>query len=200
MQVLNGSNNVDCTAPIDPPSFKIQRPSSGGDLPQFRRVYSNTLTMFVDNDVEGGNLGPYADRPRVFPSMRSKVHTPLIFWILMGINVRVLLILLLLGLGAIFYVGAKTSPIIVFVFSICIISFLFSIYLTKWVLTKDEGPSERVQINTTSHGLLNGDTIVISFVYCKRKPVSMLGCTNIQSPIVHTICGVRALSAITSEC
>ncbi|KAK7841125.1 pyrophosphate-energized membrane proton pump 2 [Quercus suber] len=102
--------------------------------------------MFVDNDVEGGNLGPYADRPRVFPSMRSKVHTPLIFWILMGINVRVLLILLLLGLGAIFYVGAKTSPIIVFVFSICIISFLFSIYLTKWVLTKDEGPSERVQV------------------------------------------------------
>ena len=59
-------------------SFKIQRPSSGGDLPQFRRVNSNTLTMFMDNDVEGGNLGPYADRPRVFPSMRSKVHTPLV--------------------------------------------------------------------------------------------------------------------------
>nr|POE57638.1 pyrophosphate-energized membrane proton pump 2 [Quercus suber] len=93
------------TAPIDPPcqgSFKIQRPSSGGDLPQFRRVNSNTLTMFVDNDVDGGNLGPYADRPRIFPNMRSKVHTPLIFRILMGINVRVLLMLLLLGLGAIF--------------------------------------------------------------------------------------------------
>ncbi|KAL0012905.1 hypothetical protein SO802_008013 [Lithocarpus litseifolius] len=138
------------TAPIDPPyqrSFKIQRPSSGGDLPQFRRVNSNTLTMFMDNDVEEGNLGPYADRPRVFPNMRSKVHTPLIFWILMGINVHVLLVFLLLGLGAIFYVGAKTSPIIVFVFSICVISFLFSIHLTKWVLAKDEGPPEMVQIN-----------------------------------------------------
>lgn len=65
----------------------------------------------------------------------------------MGINVRVLLILLLLGLGAIFYVGAKTSPIIVFVFSIGIISFLFSIYLTKWVLAKDEGPPEMVQVH-----------------------------------------------------
>ncbi|KAK7850558.1 pyrophosphate-energized membrane proton pump 2, partial [Quercus suber] len=62
-------------------------------------------------------------------------------------NVRVLLILLLLGLGAIFYVGAKTSPIIVFVFFICIISFLFSIYLTKWVLAKDEGPPKMVQVH-----------------------------------------------------
>ncbi|XP_065625563.1 pyrophosphate-energized membrane proton pump 2-like isoform X2 [Quercus suber] len=106
--------------------------------------------MFMDNDVEGGNLGPYADRPRVFPSMRSKVHTPLIFRILMGINVRVLLVFLLLGLGAIFYVGAKTSPIIVFVFSICIMSFLFSIYLTKWVLAKDEGPPEMVQSSRSS--------------------------------------------------
>ena len=32
----------------------------------------------MDNDVEGGNLGPYADRPRVFPNMRGKVHTPLV--------------------------------------------------------------------------------------------------------------------------
>ena len=65
----------------------------------------------------------------------------------MGINVRVLLVFLLLGLGAIFYVGAKTYPIIVFVFSICIISFLFSIYLTKWVLAKDEEPPEMVQVH-----------------------------------------------------
>lgn len=65
---------------------------------------------------------------------------------LLGINVRVLLILLLLGLGAIFYVGARTSPIIVFVFSVCILSFLVAIYLTKWVLAKDEGPPEMVQV------------------------------------------------------
>lgn len=64
----------------------------------------------------------------------------------MGINARVLFVLLLLGLGVVFYVGASTSPIIVFVFSICILSFLLSTYLTKWVLSKDEGPPEMVQV------------------------------------------------------
>lgn len=69
-----------------------------------------------------------------------------IFRILMRMNVRVVFILVLLGLGAVFYVGARTSPIIVFVFTVCIISFLISIYLTKWVLSKDEGPPEMVQV------------------------------------------------------
>ncbi|KAH7866830.1 hypothetical protein Vadar_025555 [Vaccinium darrowii] len=101
----------------------------------------------MDDEMEGGKLGPYQDRPRTFPNMRSKPYTPLIFRILMRINVRVLFILALLGLGAVFYVGARTSPIIVFVFTVCIISFLISIYLTKWVLSKDEGPPEMVQIS-----------------------------------------------------
>ncbi|KAL8489151.1 hypothetical protein ACS0TY_025156 [Phlomoides rotata] len=65
----------------------------------------------------------------------------------MRINTRVLLVLLLCGLGALFYIGASTSPIIVFVYSVCIISFLVSIYLTKWVLSKDEGPPEMVEIS-----------------------------------------------------
>lgn len=65
----------------------------------------------------------------------------------MGINVRVLLILLLLVFGGVFYIGAKTSPVIVFVFSVCIISFLLSTHLTRWVLSKDEGPPEMVQIS-----------------------------------------------------
>lgn len=69
-----------------------------------------------------------------------------IFRLLMRINIRVLLVLLLFGLGALFYIGASTSPIIVFVYSVCIISFLVSIYLTKWVLSKDEGPPEMVQV------------------------------------------------------
>jgi hypothetical protein len=69
-----------------------------------------------------------------------------IFRILLGINVRVLLVLQLLGFGVVFYIGARTSPIIVLVLSVCIISFLFSIYLTKWVLSKDEGPPEMVQV------------------------------------------------------
>ncbi|KAG8490954.1 hypothetical protein CXB51_014086 [Gossypium anomalum] len=162
------------------------RPSSGGDLPQTgeysfpvaRRVNSASAMMMGD-DVENGNLGPYLDRPRTFPNMRSKPYTPLefvpilhlllqelfegylgetahsnisfldqlIFRILRGINVRVLVILLFLGFGYVFYIGASTSPIIVFVFSVCIVSFLLSIYLTKWVLSKDEGPPEMAQIS-----------------------------------------------------
>jgi len=69
-----------------------------------------------------------------------------IFRILLAINVRVLFILLLLAFGAIFYMGASTSPIIVFVITICILSFLVAIYLMKWVLAKDEGPPEMVQV------------------------------------------------------
>lgn len=135
--------------------FKIQRPSSGGDLPQIggfnpfpvARRLNSSHAIAMDDEMEGGKLGPYQDRPRTFPNMRSKPYTPLIFRILMRINVRVLFILALLGLGAVFYVGARTSPIIVFVFTVCIISFLISIYLTKWVLSKDEGPPEMVQIS-----------------------------------------------------
>ncbi|CAL5210448.1 unnamed protein product [Lathyrus oleraceus] len=100
----------------------------------------------MDEDMESGALGSYHDRPRTFPNMRTKAYTPLLFRILLGINVRVLVVLLLLGFGAIFYVGARTSPIIVFVISVCILSFLVAIYLMKWVLAKDEGPPEMVQI------------------------------------------------------
>ncbi|XP_021819880.1 pyrophosphate-energized membrane proton pump 2 [Prunus avium] len=101
----------------------------------------------MDVDVEDGNLGPYQDRPRTFPNMRGKSYNPLIFRILMRINVRVLFVILLLALGVVFYIGASTSPIIVFVFSICIISFLVSLYLARWVLAKDEGPPEMGQIS-----------------------------------------------------
>lgn len=136
-------------------NFKIQRPGSGGDLPQSgefipfpvaRRVNS-FQSVAMDDDMEGGNLGSYQERPRTFPNMRSKPYTPLIFRLLMRINSRVLLVLLLFGLGALFYIGASTSPTIVFVYSVCIISFLVSIYLAKWVLSKDEGPPEMVQIS-----------------------------------------------------
>lgn len=67
----------------------------------------------------------------------------------MGINVRVLFFLLLLGVGAIFYVGIRTSPIIVFVLSVCTISLFFAVYLTKWVLAKDEGPPEMAEVYIT---------------------------------------------------
>lgn len=80
-----------------------------------------------------------------------------IFRIFMGINVRVLFVLLLLGLGAVFYVGARTSPILVFVFSVCIISFLLSVYLTKWVLAKDEGPPEMAQVHFSIYFISNSN-------------------------------------------
>lgn len=138
---------------FDKREFKIQRPGSGGDLPPQGGEYSpfpvvrrvnSTHTIMMDEDIM--ETGTYHDRPRTFPNMRSKPYTPLIFRILLGINVRVLFILLLLGFGAIFYMGASTSPIIVFVITICILSFLVAIYLMKWVLAKDEGPPEMVQI------------------------------------------------------
>ncbi|PNY11766.1 pyrophosphate-energized membrane proton pump 3-like protein, partial [Trifolium pratense] len=129
------------------------RPGSGGDLPQgggeynpypiARRVNSSHTIMMDSADMESGS---YHDRLRTFPNMRAKPYTPLVFRILLGINVRVLFLLLLLSFGAIFYMGAKTSPIIVFVISICILSFFVAIYLMKWVLAKDEGPPEMVQI------------------------------------------------------
>ncbi|TYH66893.1 hypothetical protein ES332_D06G153400v1 [Gossypium tomentosum] len=65
--------------------------------------------MMMGDDVENGNLGPYLDRPRTFPNMRSKPYTPLIFRILRGINVRVLVILLFLGFGYVFYIGISEA-------------------------------------------------------------------------------------------
>ncbi|KAL8507542.1 hypothetical protein ACS0TY_018183 [Phlomoides rotata] len=85
--------------------------------------------------------------PSNFLSSADPMKVLRIFRLLMRINTRVLLVLLLCGLGALFYIGASTSPIIVFVYSVCIISFLVSIYLTKWVLSKDEGPPEMVEIS-----------------------------------------------------
>ncbi|KAM1016590.1 hypothetical protein ACFX15_045413 [Malus domestica] len=130
-------------------------PGSGGDLPQggeyspfpVAQKVNSIHSMVMDVDVEGGNLGPYQDRPRTFPNMRGKSYNPLIFRILMRINVRVRFVILLIALGVVFYIGASTSPIIVFVFAICIISFLVSMHLAKWVLAKDEGPLEMGQIS-----------------------------------------------------
>ncbi|XP_024979759.1 pyrophosphate-energized membrane proton pump 3 isoform X3 [Cynara cardunculus var. scolymus] len=138
-----------------------------------------TLIFFgavaMDDAMETGNLAPYQERPRTFPNMRSKPSTPLIFRILMRMNVRLLFVLLFLGFGAIFYIGASTSPIIVFVFSVCIISFLLSIYLTKWVLAKDEGPPEMGQISDairdgaegffkTQYGTISKMALLLAFV------------------------------------
>nr|CAD1819012.1 unnamed protein product [Ananas comosus var. bracteatus] len=100
----------------------------------------------MDDDMENG-AGTYQERPRTFPAVRSKSHTPWIFQMLTRINARVLFVLLMLIFVVVFYIGASASPIIVFVFTICIISLFFSVFLTKWVLAKDEGPPEMSQIS-----------------------------------------------------
>ena len=46
-------------------------------FPVARKVNS-FHSMVMDVDVEGGNLGPYQDRPRTFPNMRGKSYNPLV--------------------------------------------------------------------------------------------------------------------------
>ncbi|KAH9622395.1 hypothetical protein KSS87_007578 [Heliosperma pusillum] len=127
------------------------------------------------DDMESGSLGSYQEKPRTFPDMRTKPYTPLVFRIIMGLNTRVLFVLMLLAFGTVFYLGARTSPIIVFVFTICTISFLLSTYLTKWVLAKDEGPPEMVQISyairdgaegffRTQYGTISKMAVLLAFV------------------------------------
>ncbi|KAJ6676692.1 K(+)-INSENSITIVE PYROPHOSPHATE-ENERGIZED PROTON PUMP [Salix viminalis] len=131
----------------------------------------------IDDDVETGSMGPYQERPRIFPNMRSKPYNPLvrnlmlhllfddncycfavrglcsidmrahIFRVFKANKCSCSIYTLAIGFGGISYIGARTSPIMVFVFAVCIFSFLLSIYLTKWVLSKDEGPPEMVQIS-----------------------------------------------------
>lgn len=85
--------------------------------------------------------------------------------ILRNLNVRALSVLLLLSFGGIFYMGARTSPIIVFVFVVCIISFMLSVYLTKWVLAKDEGPPEMVQVSSHNFRLFIRDFDSVSSLH-----------------------------------
>ncbi|KAI4330061.1 hypothetical protein MLD38_028369 [Melastoma candidum] len=129
----------------------------------------------MEEDVEGGYLGPYQEKLRTFPNMCTKPQTPWIIQLLMGINVRVLLMLLLLVFGGIFYIGACTSPVIVFVFTVCIFSFLLSVFLAKWVLSKDEGPPEMAEISDairdgaegffrTQYGSISKMAILLAFL------------------------------------
>uniref|UniRef100_A0ACD5ZCG2 Uncharacterized protein n=1 Tax=Avena sativa TaxID=4498 RepID=A0ACD5ZCG2_AVESA len=99
----------------------------------------------MESDMEKGR--PYQERPRTFSTVRSRSSIPLVFRMLMKINPRALIVLLLLVVCGVFYLGASTSPIIVFVFCICTLSLFFSLYLTKWVLAKDEGPPEMSEIS-----------------------------------------------------
>ncbi|KAG2619828.1 hypothetical protein PVAP13_3NG147200 [Panicum virgatum] len=93
----------------------------------------------------------------------------------MRINPRALIILSLLVFSGVLYVGASTSPIVVFVFCICTLSLFFSLYLTKWVLAKDEGPPEMSEISDairdgaegffrTQYGTISKMACILAFV------------------------------------
>lgn len=117
----------------------------------------------------------YQERPRTFSTVRSKSSVPVAFRLLMRINPRALIILSLLVFSGVLYVGASTSPIVVFVFCICTLSLFFSLYLTKWVLAKDEGPPEMSEISDairdgaegffrTQYGTISKMAFILAFV------------------------------------
>jgi len=117
----------------------------------------------------------YQERPRTFSTVRSKSSIPLALRLLMRINPRALIILSLLVFSGVLYVGASTSPIVVFVFCICTLSLFFSLYLTKWVLAKDEGPPEMSEISDairdgaegffkTQYGTISKMAFILAFV------------------------------------
>ncbi|CAN6347180.1 unnamed protein product [Urochloa humidicola] len=127
----------------------------------------------MEEDMENGRS--YQERPRTFSTVRSKSSMPLVFRLLMRINPRALIILSLLVFSGVLYVGASTSPIVVFVFCICTLSLFFSLYLTKWVLAKDEGPPEMSEISDairdgaegffrTQYGTISKMACILAFV------------------------------------
>ncbi|KAH9305858.1 hypothetical protein KI387_010262, partial [Taxus chinensis] len=164
-------------------SYKIERLGSASNLlqsgeypsaPVVARRVNSSYTMMMDNDVEEA-IGPYQDKPRTFPAMRSKSNTPWFLRVLCGQNRRVYYLLSMLALGALFYIGVNTSPVIVFVFGVCSLSLLFALYLATWVLAKDEGPPEMSQISDairdgaegffrTQYGTISKMAILLAFV------------------------------------
>lgn len=160
--------------------YKIQRQGSGGDLPQVGEFVpfpvtrrANSYSIMMEADMENGRS--YQERPRTFSTVRSKSSVPLAFRLLMRINPRAFIILSLLVFSGVLYVGASTSPIVVFVFCVCTLSLFFSLYLTKWVLAKDEGPPEMSEISDairdgaegffrTQYGTISKMAFILAFV------------------------------------
>eukprot|EP00850_Spirogloea_muscicola_P001012 SM000004S14882 [mRNA] locus=s4:13543:18731:+ [translate_table: standard] len=99
-------------------------------------------------DVEGGIMDPYSSsgKAKVYPA-RGKSTTPWVLRILSRVDQRLWYMLALAAFVAMLYTGSQTSPIVLFVFVICIFSMLFAWYLQTWVLSKDEGPPEMTQIS-----------------------------------------------------
>lgn len=66
------------------------------------------------------------------------------------LDIRVYYVLALVTLLSLFYVGSRSSPIILFVFVVCTGSLVYAIYLASWVLAKDEGPPEMSEVPRSS--------------------------------------------------
>jgi Na+/H+-translocating membrane pyrophosphatase len=104
--------------------------------------------------------------------------------VLLNVDRRVYYALALLGFLFVLYVGIQTSPVIVFVFTVCSCSMLFACYLASWVLAKDEGPPEMSEIADairdgaegffrTQYGSISKMAVVLAFmilgIYLFRK-------------------------------
>ncbi|KAG0613650.1 hypothetical protein M758_6G119000 [Ceratodon purpureus] len=95
-------------------------------------------------DVENALLGPYQEKSKTFSSLKNKP-----FWVVqtaLRLDRRVYYVLALLTVLSLFYIGSRSSPIILFVFVICTGSLVYAVYLANWVLAKDEGPPEMSEL------------------------------------------------------
>jgi hypothetical protein len=150
-------------------------------------VPSAALVVMDDDrhDVEVAILGPYQEKSKpskAFPSLKNK--PPWLVKVLLNVDRRVYYALALLGFLFVLYVGIQTSPVIVFVFTVCSCSMLFACYLASWVLAKDEGPPEMSEIADairdgaegffrTQYGSISKMAVVLAFmilgIYLFRK-------------------------------
>ncbi|CAM6116880.1 unnamed protein product [Calypogeia fissa] len=126
-------------------------------------------------DVESAMMmGSYQEKTKAFPSLRVKATAPWIVRFAMRLDRRFYYFLIALTVLGLFRIGSLTSPIIVFVFTICLMSMGLATYLAHWVMAKDEGPPEMVQISDairdgaegffrTQYGTISKMAVVLAF-------------------------------------
>ena len=97
-------------------------------FPVARRVNS-AHTMLMDGDLEDGNLGPYQDRPRTFPNMRSKAYTPLVriiatilFHVVILVKTHSFSLFSFLNASCVFICCCRCCKVLVFLFCFHVLS------------------------------------------------------------------------------
>ncbi|KAL3678115.1 hypothetical protein R1sor_021071 [Riccia sorocarpa] len=98
-------------------------------------------------DVESAILSGYQEKSKSFSSLKHKAKAPWIVRFALRLDRRIYYLLTVLTVLGLFRVGSLTSPIIVFVFTVCTVSIGLAVYLAQWVLAKDEGPPEMSEIS-----------------------------------------------------